>query len=46
MGALLTIIPGLASGLVGLVICIPVFIRQFAQLKLQAAPKAAEGVGP
>jgi UPF0716 family protein affecting phage T7 exclusion len=39
---LLTIIPGLASGLVGLVICIPVFIRQLAELKLENTAKAAK----
>jgi len=41
IGALLTIIPGLASGIIGLVICIPVFIRQLAGLKLENAPKVA-----
>ena len=41
VGALLTIIPGLTSGLVGLAICIPVFIRQLAELKLETAAKAA-----
>ena len=41
IGALLTIIPGLTSGIIGLVICIPVFIRQLAGLKLENAPKAA-----
>ncbi|WP_291382944.1 MULTISPECIES: TRAP transporter permease [Achromobacter] len=41
VGALLTIIPGLTSGIIGLVICIPVFIRQLAGLKLENAPKAA-----
>ncbi|CAO3857780.1 TRAP transporter permease [Achromobacter mucicolens] len=40
IGALLTIIPGLTSGIIGLVICIPVFIRQLAGLKLENAPKA------
>jgi len=41
IGALLTIIPGLTSGIIGLVICIPVFIRQLAGLKLENAPKVA-----
>jgi TRAP-type uncharacterized transport system fused permease subunit len=41
LGALLTILPGLTSGLIGLAICIPVFVRQLAQLKLENAPKAA-----
>lgn len=41
IGALLTIIPGLTSGIIGLVICIPVFIRQLAGLKLENAPKTA-----
>ncbi|MGE8613102.1 Sialic acid TRAP transporter permease protein SiaT [Achromobacter veterisilvae] len=41
IGALLTIVPGLTSGLIGLAICIPVFVRQLAQLKLESAPKAA-----
>ena len=41
VGALLTIIPGLVSGIIGLVICIPVFIRQLAGLKLENAPKVA-----
>jgi UPF0716 family protein affecting phage T7 exclusion len=40
LGALLTIIPGLTSGIIGVVICIPVFIRQLAGLKLENAPKA------
>src|SRR5690606_11085377 len=33
IGALLTIIPGLTSGIIGLVICVPVFVRQLAQRK-------------
>ncbi|AVJ25691.1 TRAP transporter permease [Achromobacter spanius] len=41
IGALLTIIPGLTSGIIGLVICVPVFIRQLAGLKLENAPKVA-----
>jgi UPF0716 family protein affecting phage T7 exclusion len=41
LGALLTIIPGLTTGLIGLAICIPVFIRQLAELKLETAAKAA-----
>ncbi|MNR31374.1 hypothetical protein D3C85_1488820 [compost metagenome] len=41
VGALLTIVPGVASGLIGLAICIPVFIRQLAELKLENAAKAA-----
>ncbi|CAB3878037.1 hypothetical protein LMG26689_03336 [Achromobacter animicus] len=41
IGALLTIIPGLTSGIIGLVICIPVFVRQLAGLKLENAPKVA-----
>lgn len=41
IGALLTILPGLTSGLIGLAICIPVFMRQLAQLKLENAPKTA-----
>ncbi|CFN67725.1 TRAP transporter%2C 4TM/12TM fusion protein [Bordetella pertussis] len=41
VGALLTILPGLTSGLVGLAICIPVFLRQLAQLKLENGAKAA-----
>lgn len=41
LGALLTILPGLTSGLIGLAICIPVFMRQVAQLKLESAPKTA-----
>ncbi len=41
VGALLTIIPGLTSGLVGLAICIPVFIRQLSALKLENAAKPA-----
>ncbi|KAG1059117.1 hypothetical protein G6F40_018192 [Rhizopus arrhizus] len=41
VGALLTIIPGLTRGLVGLALCIPVFIRQLAELKLETAAKAA-----
>lgn len=41
IGALLTIIPGLTSGIIGLVICIPVFICQLAGLKLENAPKVA-----
>jgi len=41
LGALLTILPGLTSGLVGLAICIPVFLRQLAQLKLENGAKAA-----
>ncbi|MGE8689043.1 MAG: TRAP transporter permease [Achromobacter sp.] len=41
IGALLTILPGLTSGLIGLAICVPVFVRQLAQLKLENAPKAA-----
>jgi len=32
-GALLAIVPGVLSGLIGLVICIPVFVRQLAQWK-------------
>ena len=39
MGALLTILPGLTSGLIGLAVCIPVFMRQLAQLKLENAPR-------
>ncbi|KGE01745.1 C4-dicarboxylate ABC transporter permease [Achromobacter sp. RTa] len=41
IGALLTILPGLTSGLIGLAICIPVFMRQLAQLKLENTPKTA-----
>ena len=40
-GALLTIIPGLMSGLIGLAICIPVFIRQLAELKRENALRPA-----
>ena len=41
VGALLTIIPGLMSGLIGLAICIPVFIRQLAELKRENALRPA-----
>lgn len=41
LGALLTIMPGVTSGLVGLAICVPVFLRQLAQLKLENGAKAA-----
>ncbi len=41
VGALLTIIPGLGSGLVGLAVCIPVFIRQLTQLKAEKTLPAA-----
>jgi len=41
IGALLTIMPGIASGLVGLAICIPVFVRQIAQFKLESRPARA-----
>jgi len=39
IGALLTIIPGIASGIAGLAICIPVFIRQLAQFKADKTDK-------
>ncbi|MNU08041.1 hypothetical protein D3C72_2539170 [compost metagenome] len=41
LGALLTILPGLTSGLIGIAICIPVFIRQLAGLKLENGAKMA-----
>jgi len=41
VGALLTIIPGLATGLIGLAVCIPVFIRQLAQFRAEKALPAA-----
>ncbi|NRF50289.1 TRAP transporter large permease subunit, partial [Pseudomonas stutzeri] len=41
VGALLTIIPGLGPGLVGLAVCIPVFIRQLTQLKAEKTLPAA-----
>ena len=45
VGALLTIIPGLMSGLIGLAICIPVFIRQLAELKRENALRPANLAG-
>ena len=45
VGALLTIIPGLMSGLIGLAICIPVFIRQLAELKRENALRPANRAG-
>ncbi len=43
IGALLTILPGLTTGLIGLAICIPVFVRQLAQLKLENAARPVAG---
>ena len=35
IGALLSVVPGVTTGVMGLVLCVPVFIRQIVRFKLK-----------